>query len=124
MAKKKRSAEKEAFWRGILKEFSESSETVRKFCMRVKVSEQSFYSWRREISRRDQNARKLASPALVSVNVVDVADSAALASRPSSSIEILTRDGLTLRVDDSVGVERLREVLDAIEGLGVGAVQC
>lgn len=49
----RRSAGKEQFWRRIVEGHSKSGESVRDWCDRHRVSEPSFYAWRRELAKRD-----------------------------------------------------------------------
>jgi transposase-like protein len=60
MAKWKRDAEREAFWRRALARQRESGLTVRAFCRREGVSEPSFYAWRRVVCERDAERRPTA----------------------------------------------------------------
>lgn len=53
---KRRSAEKEAFWRGAVERLLASGLTVRAFCQRERLVETSFHYWRRELKRRDGEA--------------------------------------------------------------------
>ena len=118
MAKTKRSAEKEALWRGILQEFAVSSETARAFCRRMKISEQSFYNWRRELARRDVASG--ASDGLLPVKIVDTMDASFVPGVVGSNFVEITRGGWTVRVDEGVDSQRLRDVLVAIESVQRG----
>ena len=58
MAKgKSRDGSKEAFWRSMIERHRQSGLSIREFCRREKLSEPSFYAWRREIARRDAQSR-------------------------------------------------------------------
>ncbi len=48
--------EKEAYWRKMLRRQGRSGLNVRQFCNDGRLSEASFFSWRREIAKRDRNA--------------------------------------------------------------------
>ena len=52
----RRSPEKEAYWRKMVREQRRSGITVRQFCKDHGVSEASFFSWQREIAIRDRQA--------------------------------------------------------------------
>ena len=52
----RRSAEKEAYWRKMLRRQRDSGLTVRQFCKDHGLSEASFFSWQREIAIRDRQA--------------------------------------------------------------------
>ena len=54
MAKgKPRDESKEVFWRKMMEQHRRSGLQIHEFCRREKVREPSFYSWRRELARRD-----------------------------------------------------------------------
>lgn len=45
---------KEKYWRGLLRQWRGSALTVRDFCAEHGITEPRFYSWRREIERRNR----------------------------------------------------------------------
>ncbi len=49
-----RDAAKERFWRRMIKKLDREGVTVRAFCQKHEIAEHQFYSWRREIKRRDR----------------------------------------------------------------------
>jgi transposase-like protein len=51
-----RSAEKAEFWKLVVAEWQESEISVREFCKNNGLSEPSFYSWRRELKKREKEA--------------------------------------------------------------------
>ena len=53
MARSKRSAEKEKFWRRVVAEQRRGGLKIREFCQQKSLSEASFHSWRRELRKRD-----------------------------------------------------------------------
>lgn len=53
MANKQRDPRREARWRQILAKQAASGLSVREFCRRQKLTEASFYFWRRTIAERD-----------------------------------------------------------------------
>lgn len=56
MAKRRRSSEREAFWREALGRQEVSGLSVRAFCRREKLHESAFYFWRRAVAERDAEA--------------------------------------------------------------------
>lgn len=58
----RRDVAKERFWRRMLKRLDRARLTVRTFCRKHDISEHPFYSWRREIKRRDQNEPRGVKP--------------------------------------------------------------
>jgi len=53
MARCKRLADKERFWRSMVKQQRQGGATIRTFCREQGISEPSFYAWRKELQRRD-----------------------------------------------------------------------
>ena len=51
-----RDLEKERTWRAVLDRQRQSGLSIRKFCERERISEASYYVWRRELQRRDQES--------------------------------------------------------------------
>ena len=103
----RRDGEKERLWRGRLKEFVLSGESIRAFCRSRDIPEPQFYSWRREIRRRDQEKEKSA-PLLAPVAIVG--------DLPSSAEPIeLVFDDATLRVPATATREGLATILDVLE---------
>ncbi len=117
-----RDASKEQHWRRLLEEWRRSGLTGRDFCSARAVSEASFYSWKREIARRDQErversysptARSgtAALPAFVPVTI-----DAVPAASAAASLEVVLAGGRLLRVRggfDSVVLRQLLAVLEA-----------
>lgn len=123
MARGRRDVEKEQFWRLVLEEQQSSGLGVREFCRRESVSEPSFYAWRRELRRRDGDARparQAAKPArkLIPVEVVDRSKVHPRAQQGAAmpAIEIVTPGGWRLRLAADIGPARLRAVLDVVAG--------
>jgi transposase-like protein len=113
MAKgQQRDPKREAFWRGVLGRYSKSGLTIRGFCQREKVTEAAFYVWRRELRHRDRDRQ--AAPAFVPLVVCD--DS----HRPADGgITVELRGGRVLRLPTMVAVERLAELVRAVESVAV-----
>jgi len=106
-----RSAAKEACWRERLQNQAGSGLSVRAFCRREGVSEPSFYSWRRELDKRDRQrtARSAAganhrAAGLVAVDVVGVLGTEAM-------LEIAVAGGVVIRLREDVPAGTLQRVL-------------
>ena len=52
--RRRRSSEKEAFWRRHVEQQEQRGLGVRAYCQREQLAENSFYAWRRELRRRGQ----------------------------------------------------------------------
>lgn len=135
MANTKRSVEKERFWREVVAEQGESGLSVRAFCQRKGISENSFYAWRRELKRRDgvqvnaahRTSRERAANSkgsvanaggrLVPVEILDGERENGRASHGHESnlpLEIGTPAGFTLRFDHHASPETIWRLLDVI----------
>jgi hypothetical protein len=53
---RRRNGEQERFWREVVKGHAGSDLSVRQYCAERRVSEASFFAWRREMARRDAAA--------------------------------------------------------------------
>jgi len=108
MAKQRqRDSKRQAFWRGVMKRFESSGLTVRAFCARQKLSEPSFYHWRRLLRQRDveraaPGARAArAAPAFVPVVVSADLDVAARdgAARDVAARDVAAEDGAAVAIE-------------------------
>jgi hypothetical protein len=63
MARHRRDRNKERYWRGLLARWQRSGLSVRDFCDVERLSEASFYGWRRELALRDREAARAPSGA-------------------------------------------------------------
>lgn len=93
---KRRSREKEAFWRLALEAHRQSGLSVRKFCSREGFSTASSYAWKRTLRERDAGGP--AAPAeqaeLTPVEIVaSVGSSAGNAQGLTSPLEVITPSG-------------------------------
>jgi transposase-like protein len=71
-----RDPDKEEFWRTTLRDFTASGQGVRAYCHRHGLAEHSFYSWRRNLARRESSGRPPAKqPAFVELLARQVAPS-------------------------------------------------
>ena len=120
MAVSRRSVEKEAFWRLVLDEQKASGLSVRAFCRKESVSEPSFYAWRKELAKRDQDGSESESGQLIPVSVVDrtagnvTAGNVELGSSSSCSLEVETPSGFKLRFDRQLECSTLRDFLHVV----------
>ena len=129
---RKRSAEKVEFWRSMIRRQRRQGLSIREFCRRNSISENSFYTWRRELERRDaergnvgdrsgsvggrSRGTKKVSNRLIPVAILDEGDSGqALSNRDRRlPLEIGTPDGFTLRFDDHASPETISRLLEVI----------
>jgi uncharacterized protein (DUF2126 family) len=124
MAKgQQRDPRKEVFWRGVLARFAKSGLSIRAFCRRERFAEPTFYAWRRVVAERDAEPRhaqrprtkcQTASQAFVPLVVCDNPSRAA-----DGGITVELRGGRVLRLPTMIAVERLGELIRAVEAVGV-----
>jgi transposase-like protein len=98
MAKHQRDQARERFWREAVSAWESSGLTVREFCRQRSVTEASFYSWRRELQRRDTQPALSSAPTFVPVSVIPAATLAVEVRCPSGHVVSLPNaDAVTLR---------------------------
>jgi hypothetical protein len=102
-----RDAAKERFWRGVIAGFDPKRSTVRQWCADHRVSEPSFYAWRRELKRPDRAAAKRASARVLPVTIAPAPRTQAEAA----DVVIALANGLRLHVS----LDQLSAVLDVLE---------
>jgi transposase-like protein len=120
MAKQHRDPAREALWRNTFKRFAASGLSVREFCKRENVTESAFYAWRRTVAERNGEAKRQTglatasprrgrpprAPAFLPMMVTD---------RSARGIELELAGGRILRLPESMPVERLAELVQALE---------
>jgi transposase len=106
---------KQRHWLDLIRLWQQSKLSVRAFCRRHRLSEPSFYCWRRTLQERGligempaEDAVKTEAPAFLQVAV----DSAAAAPR---SIELVLANGRRLRVRPGFDANTLRQLLRVLE---------
>lgn len=107
MAKRRRNAAKEKFWRRAVEDWRRSGFSVRAYCARAGLSEPSFYVWRRELQRRDRSAASNQASAFVPVEVT---------AEPSAAIEIVLPQGAVVRVRPGFDRQTLQDVMALVAG--------
>jgi len=99
--------ERERFWREAIQEQKASGLSISAFCRERGVSEASFFSWRRKLTRRDQDE--------VAAKFVPLrCDVPSMATRPSC--EVVLPDGCRIIVPGRCDANWLREILEALRG--------
>ncbi len=106
-----RRSSKERFWRRLLRQWRGSGLSVREFCADRRVSEPSFYAWRRTIAERDAAAARF-----VPVHVVPEKGPARDARGASGQgLELLLGDGRVLRIGPGFDGPTLTRLLPLLE---------
>ena len=117
MANHRRSLEKESYWRRQLEGQVVSGLSIRQYCRDQQVSEPSFYVWRRELAKRDQETatKSGCSTALMALDIIP--------SRDSVKLEIEVADGVVIRLREEASTETLSRVLAVACRQGNAAVK-
>ena len=127
----------EQFWRTKITSWIASGLNIRDFCRKHRLTEPSFYSWRREIAARDGTAipkpavtpKPIAVPRRSSAPRTRAATPApgrsstttprpsfvALRVVPDTPLEVVLRSGHVLRVPPGYDADHLRAVVTALE---------
>jgi hypothetical protein len=113
MAKpERRDPTKEQFWRTIFAQWQQSGLSGREFCAARRLKEASFYGWRRELARRDQQAptppQPHSRPAFLQLHVD--ADSPTF-----PALEVVLAHGRRLLVRPGFDADLLRQLLRVLE---------
>ena len=108
---------KERFWREMVRRWQRSGATIREFCAEHGLSEPSFYGWRRELAKRDEEARERPArtnarsvrrpanglPVFVPLQVTP--------TEPASALEVVVGAGRIVRVAPGFDAATLRNLL-------------
>lgn len=112
----KRSGAAEQQWRDRLRRWRDSGQSVRAFCWHERVSEPSFYQWRKRL-KRDRGGSANAA-VFLPVEVVDAAASAGPSVGSDSLVGMLVEielpGGITVRAGAHVDESQWRRVLRAV----------
>lgn len=111
-----RDAGKERFWRDMVRRWQRSGVSIRDFCDVHGLSEPSFYGWRRELAKRDEEARERRAksntrsprqatdlPAFVPLQVMP--------TESASALEVVVGAGHVVRVAPGFDAATLRSLL-------------
>jgi hypothetical protein len=115
---------KERYWRRLLGQWRRSGKTGRDFCAEHQLAEPSFYAWKREIARRDQE-RTARTQSRTRVSAPRRAATASLpafvpvtvdAASADAALEVVLAGGRLLRVRAGFDADSLRQLLAVLEG--------
>jgi hypothetical protein len=126
-----RQQSREQFWRKTLRRFAGSGQSIRAFCREQRISEPSFYAWRRTLRQLDAQHTRFAPPAGATPAFLPVrlTDDAATASANSASaiagrIEIALVSGHRIRLHAPVDSAALAPILAALQAHPAGGSPC
>jgi hypothetical protein len=105
MAKRRRSGEREAWWRERIERQAVSGLSVRRFCETEGLSEASFYAWRRTLRARQAEAKQ--TPEFVPLMLA--------APLTSNSLIVELRGGRKLHLPQTMTTEQVVALLHGLE---------
>ncbi len=102
MANQQRDPARERFWRDAVSAWQSGGLSVRAFCRQRQVPEASFYAWRRELQRREEQSPAASPPAFVPMTIV-----------ASPTVEVRCPSGHVVTLPHA-DIERLRQLFAAL----------
>lgn len=115
----KKSLEKRLYWQDIVNRQADSGLSVRQFCAKERVSEPSFYIWRRRLRGRESGQSAMASRHVGSQDngrdfiPLELVDN-------SGGLEVIHPLGYRVRLSGEVDAAKLQCVLDILDGRNNG----
>ena len=107
-----RSSSKEQFWRTIVQQWRASGLSARAFCARRRLSEPSFYAWRRTLQQRDTAQVRFVPVQIVSQQTAPTADDTSAAA---NALELVLDGGRRLRIGSGFDGPTLKRLLALLE---------
>lgn len=107
-----RDPSKEQFWRDHLKRWRASGRTIRHYCAKHRLSEPSFYGWRRTLAQRGLVDDAVGEPALTFLPIQVQSD---LPVNPPPVLELVLAHGRLLRIPPGADPAQVRDLLAALE---------
>ncbi len=100
----KRHTEIKLYWQRKVNEFNNSGLTQREFCRQNDLSYWSFNSWNRRLSK-DKGATSLVEIPSKTIKSM---------SQPKDEFEIITKNGLRIKIPDKFKPETLSSILEVL----------
>ncbi len=109
----KTNSDQQQFWQMVLETFKTSNLSVRRFCKREGLSEPSFYSWRKKLSKDNDSTnekREIDSSSFIKVSIPD---------QQSCNLEIVLTSGNILKIPNDFNTKMLTDILLALSKAGL-----
>jgi len=97
----------ESFWRDLIVRWKTSGQTVAAFCAAHRVSQPSFYSWRRRLASHNLQTTTSASPTATFASVRIV---------PDPTAEVILPTGVVVRVSVGADPQAVARLVAALGG--------
>ncbi len=113
----KKNAQKEVYWRDLVKRQARSGLSVRRFCAEQDISEPSFYGWRKRLAQRDRRKVTLSSRPSKTESADSVNGQAFIplaVTESGRTLEVVHPLGYRVRITGEVNAKLLKQVLDAL----------
>ena len=107
-----RNPSKEQFWRAHVTRWQASGLTVRVYCARHRLTEPSFYAWRRTLGQRPDDVPAAVTAPAVTFVPLRVQPATADNAAP---LEVVLGNGRRLRVPAGFDAGTLRAVIEVLE---------
>jgi hypothetical protein len=108
---------RERRWRGLLKQFAASGQSIRRFCAARRLKETAFYFWRREIERRDAQAPARRSTRHKAQRPVSFAQAILRPATTGGGLTLRLGAGRELLLPATMAVEQVAKLVHALEGV-------
>jgi hypothetical protein len=103
---------KERFWRTMVEQWRGSGLSVRAFCARRRLSQPSFYAWRRTLQERDAAQVRFVPVRVVAEEKAGAADDSPVSA---NALELVLGSGRRLRVGPGFDAPTLTRLLALLE---------
>ena len=102
------------FWQMVLETFKSSGLSVRQFCQKEGLSEASFYTWRKKLTKSDESAedeqKNASSSAFIEVS---------MPKNDPAALELVLSSGNTLRISSGADSTTLNDVISVLKQVGL-----
>jgi hypothetical protein len=107
---RRRSVERERYWRSIIAEQESSGQSISDFCRQREVAQGSFFNWRRKFAIAEKDTGKID----VAANFLPIELPPLPTEAGRSSFEVVLPDGYRVVLPPHSDCQLLCEVLDAV----------
>ncbi len=109
----KTDTDQQQFWEMVFETFRSSGLSVRRFCKREGLSEPSFYSWRKRLSKDNTPSNEeqgIDSSSFIKVSIPD---------QQSCNLELVLTSGNILKIPNDFNTKMLNDILLALSKAGL-----